>query len=134
MKFGEEALRAGSPAARYIVHSEDSSGQRGFGARSGLPANHRRVILVRMEGNCRREWLTAIVIVALLLLVPPGLYLGGYFWLADYSQGYWVPDRTPVVTRTYPTSWLEQMYKPAGRIEQRWMGYDVEIDNRNNRW
>jgi hypothetical protein len=91
-------------------------------------------IIVLMNGNRRREWLAVVVVVALLLLVPPGLYLAGYFWLAEYERGFWVPDRTPVVTRTYPTSWLEQFYKPAGRIEQRWMGYEVEIDDRSDKW
>jgi hypothetical protein len=73
------------------------------------------------------------VVVALLLLVPPGLYLGGYFWLAEYEQGYWVGSNTEVVIRTYPTSWLKHFYEPAGKLEQHWLGYEVGIADPSDR-
>jgi hypothetical protein len=81
-----------------------------------------------MEGKRRKEWPVLVIVAAiLLLLAPPALYLVGYFWLADVEEGYWVPDRTPVVHRTFGAKWLAQAYEPAGRIEERITNREVEI-------
>jgi hypothetical protein len=81
-----------------------------------------------MERKRRKEWpaLTVLLVVA-LVLVPPVLYLCGYFWLPEVEEGYWVPGNIPVVHRTYRAEWLETIYLPMGRLEERLMGHEVEI-------
>jgi hypothetical protein len=76
----------------------------------------------------RREWPLVIAIVVALVCAPPALYLGGYFFAGKYEQGYWVaPVKEMVVHRTYPATWMESLFAPAGRLEKRLMGYDVVI-------
>ena len=86
------------------------------------------------EGKRRREWPVIFAIVLVLALAAPALYLGGYFWLPEVEEGFWVPENTPVVHRTYRTRWLARLYEPAGRLEHRLMRYDVEIGSARHQW
>jgi hypothetical protein len=88
----------------------------------------------RMETKRRREWPVVLAIVAALALAIPGLYVAGYFWLPEVEQGFWVPDNTPVVHRTFQAQWLARIYEPAGRLEKRLMNYDVEIGSTSDAW
>jgi hypothetical protein len=81
-----------------------------------------------MHRERRKEWPVLVVVTAILLiLAPPALYLSGYFWLPEVEEGYWVPDRIPVVHRTYRAEWLAKIYEPAGSIEERITNREVEI-------
>lgn len=83
-----------------------------------------------MEEKRRHPWSAALLVAAaiLLLLAPPALYLSGYFWLAEVEEGFWLPDGTAVIHRTYGLKWLAEAYEPAGRIEERVTCREVEID------
>jgi hypothetical protein len=78
----------------------------------------------------RREWPLVVAIVVALVCAPPAIYLGGYFCAGTYEQGYWVGSvNEMVVFRTYPATWMQSLFTPAGRLEKRLMGYDVVIDS-----
>jgi hypothetical protein len=71
-----------------------------------------------------------VAIVVAIVCAPPALYLGGYFLAGKYEQGYWVGSvNEMVVHRTYPATWMQSLFAPAGRLEKRLMGYDVVIDS-----
>jgi hypothetical protein len=81
-----------------------------------------------MERKRRREWAVLAVLAAMAaVILPPTLYVCGYFWLAEVDAGFWVPERIPVVHRTYDAEWLARMFQPAGRLEERLMGHEVVI-------
>ena len=83
-----------------------------------------------MEKKRGKEWsaLASVVLIAVaILLIPPGLYLAGYFWLADVEEGFWMPERIPVVHRTYDAQWLARVFEPVGRLEERLLNHEVEI-------
>ena len=80
-----------------------------------------------MERKQRKEWPVVTAVLIGVLLLPLVIYVGGYFWLPEVESGHWVPEQIPVVYRTYPARWLARIFEPAGRMEARLMGYEVEI-------
>ena len=73
----------------------------------------------------------APVLVALLLVLPLGSYVAGYFWLGEYKAiktgNLLHPTADPgiVVLRVYRFRWLALAYRPAGKIEHYLRGVDV---------
>jgi hypothetical protein len=56
---------------------------------------------------------TAAPILAVLavVLVTLGAYVGGYFWLGEFTAN---TDDHAFVCRSYPHDWKRVAYKPAG--------------------
>jgi hypothetical protein len=75
-----------------------------------------------MQGSRRKaDWPILVAVVASLVLVTLGLYVGGYFWLAD--------TRTVMtnVMRFYSERWLTHVFRPAGQIEEWLTGNGVHL-------
>ena len=73
---------------------------------------------------------TAAPILAALaiLLLPLGVYVGGYFWLGRRADRFHVvTNELARIDRTYPKRWLAILYQPAARAEEAARGVEVEI-------
>lgn len=79
-----------------------------------------------MERKHRRER-TALVVIAAIAILPPSLYFVAYFWLADVETKYVDKRDSPVVHRSYDSYWLATAFRPAEKIEERLMGYEVQV-------
>jgi hypothetical protein len=56
---------------------------------------------------------TATPILAVLAIVLPMIYVGGYFWLGTRND----LDPEVEIVRIYPQQWLAKIYDPASRLE-----------------
>jgi len=69
-----------------------------------------------------------------IVLIPLGVYLGGYFWLGEYTEINWgVLDSPPTdhftAWRTFPNARLMNLYAPLGKVESWVRGYDVDLSS-----
>jgi hypothetical protein len=60
-----------------------------------------------------RKAAAPILAALLILAVPLGAYVGGYFWLGDKREC----RAPPWIGRTYPQPWQVPLFKPAGAVE-----------------
>lgn len=76
--------------------------------------------------------LTMLGILSLLAILL-GVYVGGYYHLGERRDFCWsdYPDGSfevqTCIVRRYPRTWLKTIYLPAGRIETRLGGTNVNI-------
>ena len=80
-----------------------------------------------MEPKSHRHTpLVMLTMLALLLLL--GVYTAGYFWLG--SRNDWKSKATGAIVtieRSYGQRWLAILFRPAGWIEQRIRGVEVDV-------
>jgi hypothetical protein len=62
-----------------------------------------------------------------LLLLPLGAYIGGYFWLGEYSEHMPVTGGEPESIRLYRAEWQITIFVPAAAIESRLHGRRVSL-------
>ena len=58
-----------------------------------------------------------ILAALLLLLLPLGAYIAGYYWLTEGYFWFQSPGRTAIVDRHYRAHWEAQLFTPAARVE-----------------
>jgi hypothetical protein len=66
-----------------------------------------------------------ILAVLAIVLVPLGIYVGGYFLSGQYSDA--VLDGQPIIERGYRFAWQRSLFEPAARLEQWLVGRDVFV-------
>lgn len=74
-----------------------------------------------------------VVTVLAVVLVTLGMYVGGYFWMG--TRRVWISARVSstgeqvldAVERTYPNQFFATLYRPAGWIEEQYIGINVLI-------
>jgi hypothetical protein len=74
-----------------------------------------------------------ILAVLAIVVVTLGAYMGGYFWLGERTEFFFVMDtfsghNPPRVTRSYSHEWIAAMFQPAGMVEAWWLDGPVVID------
>jgi hypothetical protein len=71
---------------------------------------------------------TAAPILAVLAigLVALGAYVGGYFWLGEYTW-FQSPGRALTIERAYSFQWQTILFSPAAKIESLLSGRDVRL-------
>ena len=63
-----------------------------------------------------------IIVGLVLVLLPPLLYGGGYFFAGNY---FYSPSQN-IAMRAYPYRWLARAYKPLGTLETWITGRDTQ--------
>jgi hypothetical protein len=88
----------------------------------------------------KSDWLVVLAVCTALLLVPLGLYVGGYYWLANTAETRFPvfdeslsphPLHVEVRVRCYSSAWLASIYEPLGRIESSIAKKPVSIQSSN---
>ena len=82
-----------------------------------------------------RRTATAAPILAMIVIavMPLVAYVAGYFWLGRQAElvGLGVDNLGRpypyAIERSYPQRWMTTIYKPAGWIEEKVRGVDIEI-------
>lgn len=71
--------------------------------------------------TAERKSATAPILAAVvLLLVPLGAYVGGYFWLGKKTLLHKSPSfGPPSICREYPQEWMAYAFIPAADLETR---------------
>lgn len=78
----------------------------------------------------RKSPVLSILAVVVLLLLPLGAYVGGYFWLGEAAT---IPFTTasggaqPGMERKYGRDWLRGCFEPAAWAEAKLGGYPVLV-------
>ena len=64
----------------------------------------------------------------LIVIFATGAYATGYFWLGirtDWKSR--ASGKIAVIERSYGSSWLAEAFRPAGWIEQKASGVEVDV-------
>ena len=78
-----------------------------------------------------------LLVMLAIVAVPLSAYVAGYFWLGKQAEllGLGVDNfgrpYPYAIERAYPQRWMVTIYKPAGWVEEKVRGFDIEIRERD---
>jgi hypothetical protein len=85
------------------------------------------------EPRRKADWPILAAVIAALMLVPLGFYVGGYFFLGETSDVLVMNKADGIchagIGRRYQSQWLARIYTPAGEVEQFLLRHPVLISH-----
>ena len=76
------------------------------------------------EERRKADWLIVAALVLLVVVVPLGAYVGGYFAMG--GVGTVSTQYESKMCRFYPTQWQAEAFKPAARVESFLAGHEIK--------
>lgn len=83
--------------------------------------------------TARSSTAAPILAALLLIFIPLGLYLGGYYGLGEYSEHIAITGGEPMSIRVYGAQWQCVVFIPAACIEGAIHGRQVSLGYTGNR-